>query len=116
YARGAVGLFECDNGDTGKILWSIPLHEQMGLVSTYGGRTNFPIVFEDLVILGSVIVSWGDMATPAHRFMAFDRKTGEFRWIASTRLRPPDTIYSATVLATIGRQKLRTAGASEAWL
>jgi len=116
YALGACGLFECYNGETGKIIWSHPLHEQMGLVTTYGGRTNFPIVFEDLVILGSVIVSWGDMATPAHRFMAFDKKTGEFRWIASTRLRPPDTIYSAPVLATIGGQKLLIAGASDGWM
>src|SRR4051812_26675008 len=45
YALGAAGLFECYNGETGKILWSIPLHEQVGLVSTYGGRTNFSIVF-----------------------------------------------------------------------
>ncbi|HMC10204.1 MAG TPA: PQQ-binding-like beta-propeller repeat protein, partial [Pirellulaceae bacterium] len=116
YALGACGLFECYNGDTGKVLWSIPLHESMGLVSTYGGRTNFPIVFEDLVILGSVIVSWGDMATPAHRFMAFDKRTGQFVWISSTRLRPPDTIYSAPVIATIGGQKLLIAGASDGWL
>src|SRR3954469_13127427 len=116
YALGACGLFECYNGETGKIIWSHPLHEQMGLVTTYGGRTNFPIVFEDLVILGSVIVGWGDMATPAHRFMAFDKKTGDFRYIASTRLRPPDTIYSAPVLTTIGGQKLLIAGASDGWL
>jgi outer membrane protein assembly factor BamB len=116
YALGAAGLFECYNGETGKVIWSHPLHEQMGLVSTYGGRTNFPIIFEDLVILGSVIVSWGDMAVPAHRFMAFDKKTGEFRWIGSTRLRPPDTIYSAPVLATIGGQQLLIAGASDGWM
>jgi outer membrane protein assembly factor BamB len=116
YALGACGLFECYNGDTGKVLWSIPLHENMGLVSTYGGRTNYPIVFEDLVIVGSVIVSWGDLATPAHRFMAFDKKTGQFVWISSTRLRPPDTIYSAPVLATIGGQKLLIAGASDGWV
>ena len=103
-------------GDTGKVIWSIPLHENMGLVSTYGGRTNYPIIFEDLVILGSVIVSWGDLATPAHRFMAFDKLTGEFVWISSTRLRPPDTIYSAPVLATIGGQRLLIAGASDGWL
>jgi len=56
------------------------------------------------------------MAVPAHRFMAFDKKTGDFRYIASTRLRPPDTIYSAPVLATIGGQKLLIAGASDGWL
>lgn len=116
YALGACGLFECYNGETGKVIWSHPLHEQMGLVTTYGGRTNFPIVFEDLLIVAGVIVSWGDMATPAHRFMAFDKRTGEFVWIASTRLRPPDTIYSAPVLATIGGQKLLIAGASDGWL
>jgi outer membrane protein assembly factor BamB len=116
YALGACGLFECYHGETGKVLWSIPLHENMGLVSTYGGRTNFPAVFEDLVILGSVIVSWGDMAVPAHRFMAFDKRTGDFVWITSTRLRPPDTIYSAPVIATIGGQKLLIAGASDGWL
>ncbi|HEY2415911.1 MAG TPA: PQQ-binding-like beta-propeller repeat protein [Pirellulaceae bacterium] len=116
YALGACGLFECHNGETGKVLWSIPLQEQVGLVSTYGGRTNFPIIFEDLVILGSVIVNWGDMALPAHRFMAFDKKTGDFRYIASTRVRPPDTIYSAPVLATIGGQHLLIAGASDGWM
>jgi outer membrane protein assembly factor BamB len=116
YALGACGLLECYNGDTGKVLWSIPLHEQMGLVSTYGGRTNYPIVFEDLVIVGAVLVSWGDMAVPAHRFMAFDKRTGDFVWITSSRLRPPDTIYSAPVLATIGGQKLLIAGASDGWL
>ena len=65
------------DGDTGKIVWSIPLHEQMGLLSTYGGRTNYPIIFEDLVILGSVVIGWGDMATPAHRFIGFDKATGQ---------------------------------------
>lgn len=116
YALGAAGLFECYDGETGKVLWSIPLHEQMGLVSTYGGRTNYPIIFEDMVIVGSVLVSWGDLATPAHRFMGFDKRTGAFRWIASTRLRPPDTIYSAPTLATIGGQKLLIAGASDGWV
>jgi len=116
YSLGAAGLFECYDGATGKVLWSIPLHEQMGLVSTYGGRTNYPIVHEDLVILGSVLVSWGDLATPAHRFVGFDKKTGQVAWISSTRLRPPDTIYSAPVIATIGGQKLLISGASDGWV
>ncbi|HZN34231.1 MAG TPA: PQQ-binding-like beta-propeller repeat protein [Pirellulaceae bacterium] len=116
YALGACGLFECYDGETGKILWSIPLHEQMGLLSTYGGRTNFPVVFEDLVILGSVIIGWGDMAVPAHRLMAFNKRTGEVVWFVSTRLRPPDTIYSAPVIATINGQKLLIGGASDGWI
>ena len=116
YALGAAGLFECYEGDTGKIVWSIPLHEQFGLLSTYGGRTNFPIVHEDLVILASVIIGWGDMAVPAHRFIAFKKDTGQVVWFVSTRLRPPDTIYSAPVLATIKGQRLLVAGASDGWV
>lgn len=116
YALGAAGLFECYDGETGKVLWSIPLHEQMGLLSTYGGRTNYPVVFEDLVILGSVIIGWGDMAVPAHRIMGIDKRTGEMRWFVSTRLRPPDTIYSGPVIATIGGQKLLITGASDGWM
>ena len=81
YALGACGLFECLDGDTGKIVWSIPLHEQFGLLTTYGGRTNFPIIFDDLVILGSVIIGWGDMAVPAHRFIGFDKATGRDRLV-----------------------------------
>lgn len=118
YALGACGLFECYEGDTGKTLWSIPLHEQLGLLSTYGGRTNYPVVHEDLVILGSVIIGWGEsgMAVPAHRFMAFDKRTGQIVWFVSTRLRPPDTIYSAPVIATIGGQRLLISGSSDGWV
>src|SRR5688572_20556876 len=116
YALGAAGLFQCHDGESGKVLWSIPLHEQMGLLSTYGGRTNYPVVFEDLVILGSVIVGWGDMAVPAHRVMGFDKRTGAMRYFVSTRLRPPDTIYSGPVIATIGGQALFITGASDGWM
>jgi outer membrane protein assembly factor BamB len=116
YALGAAGLFQCLEGDTGKVVWSIPLHEQFGLLSTYGGRTNFPVVHEDLVILGSVVIGWGDMAIPAHRFIAFDKATGQVAWFVSTRTRPPDTIYSAPVLATIGGQRLLISGSSDGWV
>lgn len=116
YALGAAGLFECYEGDTGKIVWSIPLHERVGLLSTYGGRTNFPIVHEDLVILASVVIGWGEMSLPAHRFMAFNKATGDIVWFTSTRLRPPDTIYSAPVLATINGQRLLVSGSSDGWV
>jgi len=116
YALGACGLFECYEGDSGKIVWSIPLHEQLGVLSTYGGRTNFPIVVDDLVILGSVIIGWGDMAQPAHRFIGFDKATGVIRWFVSTRLRPEDTIYSAPLVAVVNGQKLLISGSGDGWL
>jgi outer membrane protein assembly factor BamB len=113
YALGACGLFECYEGDTGKIVWSIPLHEQLGVLSTYGGRTNFPIICDQLVILGAVVIGWGDMAQPAHRFIGFDKGTGEIRWFVSTKLRPEDTIYSAPALAIVNGQKLLISGSGD---
>jgi outer membrane protein assembly factor BamB len=113
YALGAAGLFQCFDGENGEVLWSIPLHEEMGLLSTYGGRTNYPVVFEDMVILGSVIIGWGDMAVPSFRVMGFDKRTGEIRYFISTRLRPTDTTYSAPVLTTINGQALMIVGAGD---
>jgi outer membrane protein assembly factor BamB len=88
YALGVNGLFMCLDGESGKTLWSVPLHERYGLVSTYGGRTNYPIVVDDFVILGSVTVGWGENGVPAHRLWGFDKATGEVHWQTSTRLRP----------------------------
>ncbi|MEX2174648.1 MAG: PQQ-binding-like beta-propeller repeat protein [Pirellulaceae bacterium] len=116
YALGSSGLFECFEGETGKIVWSLPLSEQLGVLSTYGGRTNFPVVVDELVILGAIVIGWGDMAMPAHRFLAFDKATGEIRWFVTTRLRPEDTTYSAPVLAVVNGQKLLIAGAGDGWL
>ena len=116
YALGVCGLFQCYEGDSGKIVWSIPLHEQFGMLSTYGGRTNFPVVVDDLVILGAVIVGWGDMAVPAHRILAFDKATGEVAWFTSTKLRPEDTIYSGPTVAVLGGQKLLLTGSGDGWL
>lgn len=116
YALGVCGLFQCLDGATGKALWALPLHERLGLVSTYGGRTNMPIVVDDLVILGSVIVGWGDMAVPAHRLVAFDKLTGEIAWYVSTRLRPEDTIYSGPTVAVFNGQKVVLTGSGDGWL
>lgn len=116
FALGVCGLFQCIDGATGKTKWSIPLHEQFGLVTTYGGRTNLPIVFEDTVILGGVIVNWDDMAVPAHRLLCFDKATGAIRWFTSTRLRPEDTIYSGPTLAVIGGQQLLLTGSGDGYV
>jgi len=113
YALGVCGLFQCIDGESGKTVWSIPMHERFGLLSTYGGRTNFPIVVDDLVIISSVVIGWGEMAKPAHRFVAFDKKTGEVVWFTGTRLLPDDTTYSAPVLAVINGQKLLIFGSGD---
>ncbi len=104
YALGVCGYFQCIDGATGETLWSVPLHEKFGGLSTYGGRTNFPVIFEDVVIISAIVIGWGDMAKPAHRFLGFDKRTGEVVWFKSTRLLPYDTTYSAPALTVLGGQ------------
>jgi outer membrane protein assembly factor BamB len=105
YALGSCALFQCIDSKTGKTLWSIPLHEQFGMLSTYGGRTNFPIVHEDLVIISGIIINYGEKAKPNHRLIAMDKQTGEVRWFSGTRDLPYDTTYSAPSLVTIDGQR-----------
>lgn len=113
YALGVCGYFQCINGTTGKTIWSVPLHERFGLLSTYGGRTNFPIICEDLVIVSAIVIGWGDMAKPAHRFIGFDKTTGEIIWFNGTRLLPYDTTYSAPSLAVLNGQKALVFGSGD---
>ncbi|QDT33291.1 PQQ-like beta-propeller repeat protein [Thalassoglobus polymorphus] len=101
YALGVCGYFCCLNGETGEVIWDRSLHEEFGLLSTYGGRTNFPLVYEDNVIISAVIIGWGEQAKPAHRFICFDKNNGVPIWFEGTRLLPDDTTYSAPVLAVI---------------
>ncbi len=57
-------------------------------------------MFEDTVLISAVVVGWGDepkwggLARPAHRFMCFDKATGELRWLNGTGISPYDTTYS----------------------
>jgi outer membrane protein assembly factor BamB len=113
YSLGVAGVFQCLDGETGKTIWSVPMQEQFGSLSTYGGRTNYPIVCDDLVIIGAVFTGWGEMAKPAHRLIAFDKATGTPVWHASTRPLPEDTTHSGPTLCVIGGQKLLVIGAGD---
>ena len=104
YALGVCGMFQCLNGETGETLWSHSLHEEYGLLSTYGGRTNVPVLFDNLVIISAIVIGWGDMAKPAHRFLAFDKNTGELIWFKGTRLLPYDTTYSTPSISMLDGQ------------
>ncbi|MFK8111988.1 MAG: PQQ-binding-like beta-propeller repeat protein [Rubripirellula sp.] len=113
YALGSCDIFQCINGTTGETLWSIPLHEQFGMLSTYGGRTNFPVIHEDLVIISGIIINWGNAAKPNHRLLAMDKATGEVVWFSGTRDLPFDTTYSAPSLVTIDGQRQLIMGAGD---
>lgn len=111
YAQSVCGYFCCLEGDTGKLVWDHSLHEEYGLISTFGGRTNFPVIFEDSVLTSAVVVGWGDtpkwnlFAIPAHRFMCFDKATGELRWINGSGLSPYDTTFSTPTILPLGGQQ-----------
>ena len=101
YAQGVNGYFQCLDGTTGREIWSRSMHEEFGLLSTFGGRTNTPAIFEDLILVHSVVIGWGDMALPAHRFIAMDKNTGEVRWFNGTTVRPEDTTFVTPVLTVL---------------
>lgn len=113
YLQGLCGVCKCINGETGKTIWEHSLSEEYGILSTYGGRTNFPIVFEDVVIVSGVMTGWDDYAIPAHRYVAFNKATGEAIWIQTTKVRPEDTTYSTPFLTVIDGQAVIVAGAGD---
>ena len=113
YALGVCGHFQCLDGKTGATVWKVPLHERFGALSTYGGRTNFPIICDDLVIVSAVVIGWGEMAKPTHRFIGFDKATGDVVWFNGTRVLPYDTTYCAPTLAVIAGQKTLVFGSGD---
>lgn len=97
----------------GKKLWERSLGEDVGLVTTHGGRTVSPVVDGDLVIVSGVSTAWGEYARAAHRFMAFDKRTGEIAWISAPGGRPFDTTYSPPVITEINGTRLLIAGGGD---
>jgi outer membrane protein assembly factor BamB len=113
YVLGLGCLFECLDGKTGRVVWSRSMSEEFGMLSTYGGRTNFPTIFENLVIISGVMTGWGDTAVPAHRFVAFEKDTGTPIWLMSTKVRPEDTTYSTPVFTSFKGQAAMVVGAAD---
>jgi len=113
YAHGVCGVFTAIDAATGATKWQRSLHEEFGFLSTYGGRTNIPIVFEDLVIASAVVTGWGDTARPAHRFLGLDKATGQVRWMNGTKELPEDTTYSTPSLADFGGAAALVFGSSD---
>ncbi|MGH9872012.1 MAG: PQQ-binding-like beta-propeller repeat protein [Pyrinomonadaceae bacterium] len=97
----------------GKVLWERSLGEDFGLLTTHGGRTVSPIIDGDLVIISGVTFQWGQHARGAHRFMAFDKKTGETVWVSAPGGRPYDTTYAAPIIVNVNGTRLLIQGASD---
>jgi outer membrane protein assembly factor BamB len=97
----------------GKVLWERSLGEDFGLLTTHGGRTVSPIIDGDIVIISGVTFVWGEHGRGAHRFMAFDKRTGETVWVSAPGGRPYDTTYATPIIADINGTRLLIQGASD---
>jgi outer membrane protein assembly factor BamB len=112
YVFGVGGNLLGLNRD-GKLLWERSLGEDFGLLTTHGGRTVSPIVDGDLVIVSGVTFQWGQHGRGAHRFMAFDKKTGETVWVSAPGGRPYDTTYAPPIIVNVNGMRLLIQGASD---
>jgi outer membrane protein assembly factor BamB len=112
YALGVGGSLMALGRD-GKLIWERSLSEDFGLLTTHGGRTVSPIVDGDLVIMSGITFGWGPNARGAHRFIAFDKRTGETVWISAPGGRPYDTTYAPPIIANINGTRLLIEGASD---
>ncbi|MGH9904888.1 MAG: PQQ-binding-like beta-propeller repeat protein, partial [Pyrinomonadaceae bacterium] len=112
YAFGVGGTLLGLTRD-GKVLWERSLGEDFGLLTTHGGRTVSPIVDGDVVIVSGVTFMWGQHGRGAHRFMAFDKKTGETMWVSAPGGRPYDTTYAPPIIANVNGLRLLIQGASD---
>ena len=100
----------------GKVLWERSLGEDFGLLTTHGGRTVSPIIDGDLVIVSGVTFMWGQHGRGNHRFMAFDKKSGETVWVSAPGLRPYDTTYAPPIIVTVNGMRLLIQGTSDGFV
>ncbi|HJT66072.1 MAG TPA: PQQ-binding-like beta-propeller repeat protein [Pyrinomonadaceae bacterium] len=115
YAFGVGGNLIGLNRD-GKVLWERSLAEDFGLLTTHGGRTVSPIIDGDLVIISGVTFQWGQHGRGAHRFMAFDKKTGETVYVSAPGGRPYDTTYAPPIIANVNGTRLLIQGSSDGFV
>ena len=111
YVHSVSGILRCYTGD-GKLVWEISLWEDYGKLSGYGGRTQTPIIDEDRLIVSSLMVNWGDLKGPGplHYYYAFDKKTGDLRWMKAPGGKPKDTNYSVPVVAVVNGTRMLIGG------
>src|SRR5437762_3720293 len=112
YALGGCALV-VGLSTNGKLLWEHSVGEEFAAFTTHGGRTISPIVDGDLVIVSAAISSWGTQGNRAHRFIAFDKRTGDIVWVSTPGGRPYDTAYAFPTIATINGLRLLIAGTGD---
>jgi len=105
YALSVGALVVALNKD-GKLLWQRSVGEEFAAFTTHGGRTATPIIDGDLVIVSAAVSNWGTQANRAHRFIAFDKRSGDIMYVSNPGGRPYDTAYAAPFIGNINGMSL----------
>jgi len=105
YTQGVEGRITAFKPD-GEILWKRSLSEQIGRISGFGGRTTFPVLDEDLLIVSFLTAGFGPNFIPRHRYYALNKSTGDTVWISTPGAAPKDTTYSSAVVREIDGRRL----------
>jgi outer membrane protein assembly factor BamB len=116
YAHGVSGQM-IGYAPDGKRLWSRFMVDELGHFSGYGGRTQTPLVVDDMVIISFISVAWGDLGRLSHRYFAMDKNTGEIIWVAT----PGGVAYdfntqSTPVTAMINGRHMLVTGSGDGWI
>lgn len=112
YAHGTGGVLFCFSRD-GKVRWKRSLTEEYGRESGYGGRLHTPVIDEDRVIISFtyILSTWESGKKKAgHRYLAFDKNTGDVVWIGQPGDKPYDTTYSTPIVTVINGRRLLIGG------
>lgn len=107
---GGLSAFDAQSGE---LRWERSLPEELGLITTHGGRTASPLLLGDLVILSGLTSSWGEHARGSQRFFALNKRTGEIVWFSAPGGRPFDTTYSPAAVRVFGGQRLLLVGGGD---
>jgi outer membrane protein assembly factor BamB len=98
FMQGTQGILAAFGPD-GQPLWSHSLMEKLGRLTFPNSRTATPLVDRDLVLTRGITANWGAQGAAGDRFYAFDKRTGEIVWAASSGARPMDNSFSHPYLS-----------------
>jgi outer membrane protein assembly factor BamB len=97
----------------GEVLWERSLAEEFGMWTTHGGRVSSPVVDGDQLIVSGLMFLWGQHSNGAHRYVAFDKDTGDAIWMSAPEGRPTDTIYSNRFIGDVNGVRTIFSGGSD---
>jgi outer membrane protein assembly factor BamB len=97
----------------GKLLWERSLAEEFGMWTTHGGRVSSPVIDGNQVIVSGLMFLWGQHAGGAHRYVSFDKATGQALWLSAPEGRPTDTIYANPFITNVNGTRMFFTGGSD---